>query len=115
MFLSFSVNPSLPMPCVFKKSKVRSIWPSLQTSGGLSLASAYLLGENRFSIPEVWIYSIKGQLIKKLKISAQDNNKNLVYVWDGCDKNGRMVSSGLYVAHAKSEDIDIYRTIICNK
>jgi hypothetical protein len=71
--------------------------------------------ENRIVKPEVWIYSIKGQLIKKLKVSDQDNNSNLVYVWDGRHSNGKMVSSGLYVVHATSEDIDIYRTIICNK
>ncbi|MEA3476163.1 MAG: C25 family cysteine peptidase [Candidatus Cloacimonadota bacterium] len=61
-----------------------------------------IVGTNiSFSLPkntnniELKIYNIKGQLVKNFELRTLNSELNNV-VWDGSDKNGKRVASGLY-------------------
>jgi len=61
---------------------------------------------------EIKIYNIKGQLVRELRFDASPLSRFHQISWDGTDKNGNMVSSGLYYYQVKIGD-DIIGTSKC--
>jgi Clostripain family len=51
-------------------------------------------------VPEVYIYTLSGELVKKFEFNSIINNE--VY-WDGKNRNGKEVGSGIYLVLVKSK------------
>ena len=55
---------------------------------------SYALSEN--SVVSLMIFSIRGQFIKSIVNKTVQEPGEHQYIWDGNDKNGKMVSTGIY-------------------
>ncbi|OGS07846.1 MAG: hypothetical protein A2270_01755 [Elusimicrobia bacterium RIFOXYA12_FULL_51_18] len=57
--------------------------------------------DNLTDITEIRIYTITGQLVRELELTAADHGFK---VWDGKNSAGRKVGSGVYLIHIKSDN-----------
>ncbi len=73
--------------------------------------SFYLKNDANFYVN---IYNINGQLIYSGSYGHVNKGKN-TYRWDGRNNNGDMVSSGVYIICAMTDDCSIYRKIMLIK
>ena len=65
---------------------------------------------NTTAIPQVKIYNLKGQLLKKIKM--QNFQEGFSALWDGKDENGVKQKSGVYFCKIKTDAKTLYKKIV---
>ena len=113
-------NPLLHIPFDLRRAKLSSGVTYVEEVEGIGTPEAYALGQNypnpfnpettiRFAIPErgassvttVKVYNAAGQLVNTL-VNEILGAGEYETVWDGTDRSGKLVSSGLYFYTMKS-------------
>ena len=75
---------------------------------------SYDLIDQKTDVVVIQIYNIKGQLIKTFTNLTVSNNSGSV-IWDGKDKNGKTVESGIYLYRLKGMGSPITRKMVLIK
>ncbi len=60
---------------------------------------------------KIVVYNLKGQMIRVLLASEQDNGSHLI-AWNGNDDNGSKVSAGIYLIRFQSSDISFTKKVL---
>jgi hypothetical protein len=61
----------------------------------------FKMDDSRLEIHRIWIYNLKGQIVKELKSQAGSGTYQMI--WNGTDNLGNRCANGVYLYHASSE------------
>lgn len=69
-------------------------------------------GEDNIENETVEIYNIRGQKVQKLIAQGNDDNGNYTISWNGLDKNGKRLPTGIYFSKVKDRSLKPSKMII---
>ena len=107
-------NDLISEPVVLLQNYPNPFNPAVAGAGHSPATTISFFTAESTECAEIEIYNIKGQLIKSFTNLMLSNNSGSV-VWDGKDKNGKTVESGIYLYRLKGMEKSVTRKMIIIK